>query len=357
MTLELLLVLSAAAIASICVVLAGITVAAKADRTRRERTLASLAAEHRRPLLEISADEDEDGSALATLQGVSADEWVSLRPTVVGMLGKLRGAPVATLVRLLDHHGDIERARRDLTSHSSIRRARAAHLLGLARDEISAAALVPLLQDRSDDVRLVTARSLGRIGDPTCAAPLLDAVTGTHGRVGVPSWIVAEALLRLGTDIEPDICRGLVSPDPAVRGVAVTVTTFSTMPGALDVIRECLHFESDLVVKEKMIETLGRLGGPDDVSLILGYTGRYAPGALRRICVLALGSLGGPAATERLAAMLTEDDRGAAALAAFALATGGPAGSPLLDAAARQGARTARLVAAARHRASLSAVA
>lgn len=355
MTLQLLLVSSAAALAGVCLVLTMITVIARAGRNRREHSLATLAASHRMPLLEIAADEDEDGAAYARLAALPAREWTSLRPTVVTMLGKLRGAPVGALVRLLNDHGEIARARTRLGSRSSIRRARAAHLLGLVRDAESVPALIPLLADPADDVRLVTARSLGRIGDPACAGALLDAVPTTHGRIRVPAWIVAEALMQLGPDIEPDVCRALTSPDPAVRGVAVTVTAFSTMHRAVEVIRQCLHFETDLVVKGQMIDTLGHLGGPADVGLILGYSSRYAPGALRLTCVRALGDLGGDEATDRLLAVLGEEDRGAASLAALTLANAGPRTAAALDAAARQGAWAARLVAAARDRVRLSA--
>ena len=319
MSLEVLVLASLVPIAVTCVVLVGVTASAKARRTRREAANRALAAPHRPLLLEIAADEDDEGVAWETLAGLGPREWASLRPSVVAMLAKLRGGPVTRMVALLEAHGDVERARGRLTARSSVRRARAANLLGLARDEHSVQALIALLGDPAADVRLVAVRALGRIGDPAAA-----------------------------------VCRALLSDEAVVRDVGVTVTEYSNLGEALDVIRECLHFETDLDIKGGMIEALGRLGGQADVALILGYTGRYAPPALRRICVRALGEIGGPEAFARLGAMLTDSDRASAVLAAEALAAAGGPGARVLDAAVAQSPAVTRVVAAALHKARLT---
>ena len=356
MTLQGLVLWSLAPIALIALVLVAVTAVAKARRMRREESLRRLSAPHRALLLEIAADED-DGQAWAALAALPARQWSGLRPTVVSMLAKLRGAPVVTLVALLDAHGDLDRARLRLSSGSAVQRARAANLLGLARDSRSVPVLVELLADPAPDVRLVAARALGRIGDPESAEAVLRAVPGRRGRVGVPAWVAAEALLSMegGERLSRAVCDALLSDDPAIRDVGVTVTAYSNLPEALTVIRECLHFETDLDIKAGMIEALGRLGGPQDVALIQGYTGRYAPAQLRRTCVKALGEIGGEAAFSRLGALLDDGDRASAVLAAEALAAGGTRGEKVLDAAVAQNARVTRVVAAALHRARLSA--
>lgn len=356
MSLEVLVLASLVPIAVTCVVLVGVTASAKARRTRREAANRALAAPHRPLLLEIAADEDDEGVAWETLAGLGPREWASLRPSVVAMLAKLRGGPVTRMVALLEAHGDVERARGRLTARSSVRRARAANLLGLARDEHSVQALIALLGDPAADVRLVAVRALGRIGDAAAADAVLASVPGPRGRVGVPSWVAAEALLamRQGPELEASVCRALLSDEAVVRDVGVTVTEYSNLGEALDVIRECLHFETDLDIKGGMIEALGRLGGQTDVALILGYTGRYAPPALRRTCVRALGEIGGQEAFTRLGSMLADSDRASAVLAAEALAAAGGPGARVLDAAVAQSPAVTRVVAAALHKARLT---
>ena len=357
MSLQLLVLGSLVPIAATCLILVVVTASAKARRTRREALLRRLSAPYRPLLLEIASDEDEGGQAWSTLAELSGREWVSLRPSVIGMLAKLRGRPVSRLVELLEAHGDVARAREKLGARSPVRRARAANLLGLARDEQSVPGLIGLLHDPAPDVRLVAARALGRVGDPAAADAVLDSVPGPRGRVGVPSWVAAEALLamRPGPVLEQAVCRALLSAEALVRDVGVTVSAYSNLGEPLTVIRECLHFETDLDIKEGMIEALGRLGGEEDVALIAGYTGRYAPPKLRRTCVRALGQIGGPEAFDRLGALLGDTDRASAVLAAEALAAAGPAGVRVLDAAVAQSAGVTRVVAAALHKARLTA--
>ncbi len=325
---------------------------------RREARRRRVAAPLRPLLLEIAADEDDEGRAWAALAELPAEQWGSVRSTAVAMLGKLRGVPESRLVELLEAQGDVGRARGRLGARSSVRRARAAHLLGLVRDEASVPGLSELLSDSSPDVRRVAARALGRIGDPEVAAAVLDAVPAARGRGGLPSWIAAEALLEMrpGPVLSRTVCRALVSPEVGVRDVGVTVAAYSNMPEALAVIRECLHFETVLDVKEGMIQALGRLGGAEDVALIAAYTGRYAPPHLRRTCVRALGQIGGAEAFERLSELLGAPDRASAVLAAEALAQSGPAGTRVLEAAASQSASVARVVSAALHKVRLSSV-
>ncbi|WP_226344431.1 HEAT repeat domain-containing protein [Agilicoccus flavus] len=379
MTARSLLTVSLVAVALVCVGLVALTVVARVTRLRRARRLERLAAPHRRLLLEVAAGEDDDGSAAAALAALPPAAWRSLRPVAVAMLGKVRGAPATAIVATLDAHGEIDRARAALGSRSALRRANAAHLLGIVRDEASGPRLVALLDDRDEDVRVVCARALGRIGEASAADALLraagpragrkrrrsaavgDAVdhgVGPAGRpAGIPAWIAAEALLALREDAADTVARGVGAPDPGVRAVAVTVTTHAGHSEAVELVRDHLPTERDPDVLEAMVECLGRVGVEADAPLLVGLTRAGSAPGLRRHTVRALGRLGGPTALERLRELLSDPDRATAAVAAEALLDSGHAGVAVLQAERLAHPATARAVSAALHLAGLRGVA
>ncbi len=353
MSPRLLLLLTLLALSLGCCVLVAVTVTAKIRRSQRSRTLARLAAPQRQLVLEVASGEDDDDAAADALAGLGPQEWRSIRPAVIAMLSKVRGAPAAQLVRVVAAHGEVDLARRRLHARSALHRARAAHLLGTVRDEQSVPRLLELLHDSADDVRLVACRSLGAIGDPRAAAPVLDAVPAPGSRMGVPAWVAAEALLALGPDIEGALLRGLAHADARVREVAVTVVMHSTMPAAIDALREQVAGELQEDVQISMLDALGRLGEHEDVALLSGYTEPERPARVRRAATRALGDLGDPTAAPLLQALLADADRTLAAAAAEALTRVGPHGVELLHAARAQGRDAARIAAAALHLARL----
>lgn len=357
MSAEAILVVALIAVGAICVGLVALTVTARIARRRRDRRLQALSAPHRLLLLRVASGEDDDHAALDQLTALSADEWVGVRPAVFGLLGKVRGAPADALISVIRERGEVDRARTKLSARSRVRRARAAHLLGLVRDPASVPGLVVLLDDPDEDVRVVSARSLGRIGDATAAVPVLRAAgprTGASGGLpGLPAWIAAEVLLALGEGAAGAVEEGVRSTDPVVRSVAVTVATHGVLPGAVDLVRDRIATEPDLDVLGAMVDCLGRVGGAEDATLLLGLTRAGTAPGLRRQAVRALGSLGGPAAATRLGELLSDDDRATAVVAAEALVEMGPAGTAVLHEERRRHPRTGRVVSAALHLAGL----
>lgn len=353
MNARLLLLLTLAALSVGCGLLVTATVAAKIRRSLRSRTLARLAAPQRRLVLEVASGEDEDDLAADELAALPRREWASIRAAVIGMLSKVRGAPAASLVRVIGAHGEVEAARSALGARSSLRRARGAHLLGLVRDEASVPALMTLLSDPADDVRFVAARSLGYVGDPIAAATLLSAVPGDGGRVGLPSWVAAEALLAMGPQIEPAILAGLLHRDPRVRDVAVTVAAHSSLPGTIGMLRSRLGVEPEDDIRVAMIAALGRLGEREDVERLAKLTALGEPTTLRRAAVRALGELGDTEAIPALRILMEDGDRALAALAAQALTQIGGRAFEVLHAARAHGRDVARIASAALHLASL----
>lgn len=350
---RLILLLTLVALSVGCGLLVVATVTAKILRSQRSRTLERLAAPQRRLVLEVASGEDDDDAAADQLAALSRKEWASIRPAVIAMLSKVRGTPAASLVRVIAAHGEVEAARQALLARSSLRRARGAHLLGLVRDEESVPTLMKLLSDPADDVRFVAARSLGYIGDPKAAAAVLAAVPGDGDRVGVPAWVAAEALLAMGSDIEPALLAGLLYRDARVRDVAVTVTAHSSLPAPVGMLRDRLDVEPQDDIRVAMIAALGRLGEHEDVERMIEFTAVHEATALRRAAVRALGELGDPAAIPTLRELMADGDRALAGLAAEALTQIGGQAFEVLHAARAQGREIGRIASAALHLASL----
>src|ERR1019366_9499964 len=104
----------------------------------------AMFAPHRRAWVAMASGDDEDGQAKAALRAVPARIWTRLRPSVVAFLAKLGGVPADSLGELMRLHGEVDRARRMLTSRSAVGPARAAYLPGLVRDPSGVALVLPL---------------------------------------------------------------------------------------------------------------------------------------------------------------------------------------------------------------------
>jgi len=309
------------------VALAVLVAGTKALRTRRRRSLAVAVAPHRWALLAVASGEDDDASGAAHLIAVAGGDWRSLAPDVITMLSKIRGGPAEDLVDVLRRQGDIERAVTFLRSHSTVRRARAAHLLGLVHDVTHVPDLVPLLSDRSREVRLVAVRALGAIGDPSAANDILLALRTTRRQVPVPAHVAAEALLAMGVGTGPALREALNSEDPLVRDVAAVVAGHINLLSAAPGLQELLHGDPDPQVRISAVRALELVGGAADVARVAAVTSDGAgPAPLRRACAAALGGLGHPDAAQPLAALLGDPDRRLAQIAAESLTLLGATG-------------------------------
>ncbi len=352
-----LLLLSLVVLAVCALSLLLLTVQARVIRRRRARAVERVQGRWRGLLLEVASGEDEEGRACQALAEVSDKEWRRLRPAVVALLGKVRGRPAAELSLVLAAHGDLDRARAALASSRAGSRARAAHLLGLARDVDSLEELRALLLDPSQDVRVVATRSLGLIGDPS-AAPDVLAAAGTRseqgvGEPGLPAWVAAETLLRLGQEAQGAVAQAIAAPDAATRAVAAQVAWHGGYRGAVPLARTCLHFETEAGTREALLHLLGTMGEDADFPVLSAYTHPLAPIRLRRAAVSALGELATEESRRHLADLLDDDDRSIAIAAGDALAASGAPGLEALTAAQRGQGRSRRVAASALHLARL----
>lgn len=317
-----------------CASAVAVIVIAKLRRVRVGARAKAMLAPHRGALIVMASGEDEDGQALAALCAVPAPIWARLRSSVVAFLPKVRGVPAEDLGGLMRSHGEIDEARRMLTSRSAVGRARAAYLLGLVRDADSVALLLPLLSDPAADVRMVAARALGTIGDPSAASGILQALRTSHGHIGLPAWVAAEALLAMGTEVGPALEFGLSSSDPAVRNVCAVVAGHGTYFTVAPQLRILLATDSDADVRASAAVALGRVGGAGDAAILARYAEASETTVLRRTCAAALGELGHRESLETLTGLLGDGDRRLAKLAADSLVRFGSDGIARLQEAA-----------------------
>ncbi len=317
-------------VTTVALLLVGLVVGARLLRLRGQRSTAAALAPHRMALLVVGAGEDEDGLGMAHLLGVDRRSWRDVGPAVVAMLAMVRGEPAEQLVAVLRQHGDIGRAVNELRSRSVIRRARAANLLGLVRDPEHVTALTALLPDRSAEVRLVAVRALGAIGDSSAADQVLASVGAVRGRVGVPAYVVAEALMSMGSGTEEALLRGLHKKDPVARSVAALVAGHNTLGVASRSLRELLDYDPDSDVRLTASVALGQVGGPEDVDSLSRHISAQTYPPLRRTCAAALGEVGNDLAVEVLVLLLADPDRRLAEVAARSLLRIGPAGADRL---------------------------
>ncbi|NUR15182.1 MAG: HEAT repeat domain-containing protein [Dermatophilaceae bacterium] len=327
-----------------CLLLVLAVVAVRARRRSRQQRDQMLLSPLRGPLITVASGEDDDGSATEQLTWATGVTRTVLDRNIVELLTKIRGGPADQLVRVLEVHGAVEAATGDLRHRSSVRRARAAQLLGLARADHTVPQLVEALRDESVEVRNSAAYALGLIGDPSAAGPVLAAI-GMPDR-GLPAATAAEALQSMGVGISEVLREGMRDDNARTRVVAAHLSGERSFTRGLPELRHLLDHDADLTVRETAATAIGRLGRDEDAVVLARHTATDEPLSLRRACVQALGELGDGAAVPVLAALLDDPDPRLAELSASALLALGPVGRDALSGHEDEPAvRTARLVA------------
>ena len=334
-----------AVLATTSVLLVMFVVAARVVRTAVLAGRQGRVSRYRAALLTVGSGEDEDGAATAVLHAAPPQAWRVVRVSAVALLGKVRGEPAVQLVRLLDQRGELTAARVGLSSPSAVKRARRAHLLGLGRQDADTEVLLPLLADRSAEVRLVAARSLGLIGAPRAAWALFDALRPVHGQPAVPTGVVAEALLRIGSGTIPAVTEALGAEDVNQRTVATLVAADSALSAVLPSLRRLLVDDAVLDVRISAAMAIGAAGRPADVGVLAWHTSADQPVELRRAAAAALGELGDPGAAGVLVELLADADVRLAQLSGTALIGLGDMGTELLAGVAGGGLPGARVAA------------
>lgn len=315
----------------VAVVLLLVIVSARVLRRRRARHQSDELAALRHDILEVASGDDEDGASRRRLDALSSRLFRAVMPTLVGLLSKVRGAPARAIVTILIAHGAVTLALVDLTSRSGTRRAQAAWMLGLMRRGQAVRRIVPLLGDRDRGVAVTAARALGMVGDPMAARPLVEALQPeVRGRGGLPSWVVVEALARLGPGAAEEIGDALHREDPTTRAAAALALGLGQHVSQLGRVRELVRHEQSPDVLAAAAQAIGHLGSRQDVDALTRLSGADQPRAVRAAALRSLGEIGGPSACEALAELLADEDPRIGDLAAEQLCHQGAAGRDVL---------------------------
>lgn len=319
---------SLAILGAAIVLLVVVMVWAHVARVTRHRRFDRILRTVRPRLMALAADEPpSDDLGHRRLTGFRARV---VDGAVLDLLAKVRGGATAALVRVLEDNGAVEEAIRGARSRSATRRARSARVLGATRDREYAPLLARLLVDRDRAVRTTAARALGVLGDPDYADVVLRSVRRRGATGGIPFYVVADALLGMGSDVREAIRRGLDDPDPGVRLVAATVASRGGMATVVPRIRQLLRGDPDARVRIAAAHALGAIGGADAIDDLAHAVEPGQPATLRSAAAQALGEIGAPAGVPLLQALLGGRDRALAVVAARSLAALGARGESTL---------------------------
>lgn len=285
----------------------------------RNESRAADRAEALRPILTRFALTDDVVEGSEILERVSYDELVA---GAGRLLTKLRGADRERLANALAQEGVIARAMRDTRSWRRSRRAIAAHLLGAAAVPAAMPDLVRLTQDRSEEVRRVAARGLGRMSDGRGVRALISALEEprvlSQGTVGL-------SMVRMGPAAAPTLRDALSSEDMSVRGVAADVLGHLGDTEAVSGLIGLLG-DDEPTVRMAAAAALRRIGSPQARDPLARTAVADHEPAVRAAAVNALTALGPRHSLETLRTALTDVDHRVIRLAATGLAQAGEEG-------------------------------
>ena len=269
----------------------------------------------------------QDTPDLSPLYELSKQDQPYVEGLVWNMLTKVRGSSREALVAWLDDMGLIDLERDKIYSRSAVRRALAAERLGNAGVPRTARAVIRLLSDRRDEVRIVAARSLGKLGQPGAIGPLLNSLDGERT---VPMSLVTMALLHMGPSVVEPLIPFLGSNSPNVRAVGAELLGMHGAIGASKWLTLLVANDPENDVRVRAANALGRIGSPHGIEALIRATSVDNSVALRNAAVLALGQIGGSAALGAMQNALNDPDEQVSSTAAEALSGLGRAGADIL---------------------------
>jgi HEAT repeat protein len=274
----------------------------------RKRRHDALVTKLRRPAIELIESE-----STVPPVALSRDERAVFAQLLAHYSRQLRGSPRVRIAAYFEASGDIAEQTGRLSSGRVWRRATAAFALG---DMGSARAVPDLLRgldDRSRDVRMAAARSLGRIGATEAIGPLVAA--GVDGRI--PRDVANLALLDTGVAAVPELVALTQQPEPAVRASAVELIGLLGSASDADPILDLLT-DPAASVRVAAAGALGRLGAGQARDALVRALEDRVP-SVRVAAATALGGIGGRQASAALLPIARSDTFDAARAAAEAL--------------------------------------
>jgi HEAT repeat protein len=240
----------------------------------------------------------------------------------IELVPKLRGADRDAIVGVLMRLGVATRARHDAQSRFATRRLRGACALDVLAQHADADVFASLLVDRNQQIRIVAARAVGRIG-LSDAVPLL--MKGVSDRT-LPANTVSMAIVRIGPTAATLLLPSMRSHDPLTRSIAAELLGYLDATSACRRLIEALG-DTDVSVATAAATALGRLQLTEsEMALRHRLAAEYATDhpdlALCMALVAALGRVGDRRAIPILTASLHRSHR-LSRVAAAALETMG----------------------------------
>lgn len=278
-----------------------------------------------RPIVIEALSEDEPD--FSSFEGLSRSESKIVEAIVWQMLSKVKGASREALVVWLSDRGAVERERVRTHKFGSVRRAKAAEKLGAAGVATTSTDVARLLGDRHDEVRIVAARALGRIGDPESVPALLTALDADRG---VPAGIVTMSLVHLGPSAIKNLTGGLGHRSASVRAVCVDLLGMHGAISAARWISLLLEHDRSEDVRVRAAHALGRIGLPQSVEVLRRGLASGNSSQLRLAAAMSLGLIGGDGAVGALHIAVNDIDESVGSVAAEALSRLGDSGTSCL---------------------------
>lgn len=227
---------------------------------------------------------------------------------LIDMRNAITGDEVSTLRRIVNHHGVIEKQTRYLDSSWLLsRRLRAAVALAELGDETSAETLMRHLDDREPEIRIQSARGLGRIQ----WTPAIDQIVSRFSDE-VP-WVrtrFSDTLVGYGTKATwPLVAYIRINHAFDSKGPALALRTLAQIQDdqAVEPLLDVLGRSSDLEVQIATVAALGDLGSPEALPALDSLLDSEH-WELRAKSASALGGLGDPAALPRLLASMRDEN-------------------------------------------------
>lgn len=131
----------------------------------------------------------------------------------------------------------------ELRHRHSWKRADAAHALGLVREQGAVTALLPLIDDPSEDVRAAVVMALGLLADPRAIPPLIECLghETRHQRLRI-----VEALQCFGDDVWPPLLASLSTRPALLPVLAELIGQLHLAAGVDQLVEWCGHESAPL---------------------------------------------------------------------------------------------------------------
>lgn len=167
--------------------------------------------------------------------------------------------------------------------------------------------LVEGLASRDHELRLMSARSLGLLGQSNSLAPLVAALREPNEEL---REVVGQALRRLApgcpAEALPVLRPLLEEEDPGLRSAAIAILASCDGPEIAMILHFALKDEAAAVRQAAVRASEGRPEGEQVASLMLALTDENTE--VRRLAAEALGNAGGPEAMDALGLALQDED-------------------------------------------------